>query len=84
MNFGIDIERLISSIRDNHQRGNRTIGLISVKRMGLRYKFNHAFIGYCGSCKPIHQHELRDITQEVRKEMSEYVRNEKDLYFYTT
>ena len=67
MNFGVNIQRLISSIRDAHQRGNRTIGLISVKRIGLRYKFNHAFIDYCGHCKPIHEHEMRDIAQEVRK-----------------
>ena len=81
-NFGIDVPHLIKSIRLAREKGQQIIGVISVKRLGLRYKFNHAFVCYCSSCKPGHQHQLRDIGVEVKREMKEYGRSDKELYFY--
>ena len=47
---------LIKSIREAHTKGNRIIAVISVRRLGLRYKFNHAFVSYCFNCKSSQQY----------------------------
>lgn len=48
------------------ERGNRILGIISVRRMGLRFRFNHAFVEYFGKGKSGEQHDLRELSSMVR------------------
>ena len=77
MNFGIDMEQLLQLLEQTKQKGTRVLGLVSIKRLGLRYRFNHCFVEYCSNCKSTHDHDLREIALEIKDKMKEYKDYEK-------
>lgn len=60
------------------------LAVVSVRRLGLRFKFNHTFLEYCSNCKATHQHEMRELSSLVKLSMKEYAKTEKDLYFFSS
>ena len=54
--------------------------MIGVRRLGLRFRFNHAFVEYSGTGKA---HDLRELSGVVKSKLKEYQVGEKELYFYT-
>jgi len=43
------------------------LAVITIRRMGLRYKLNHSFITYCCCNKNNHEsHDLKDISNQVK------------------
>jgi hypothetical protein len=59
------------------------LGLITVRRMGLRYKFNHSFVEYCSCDRQNHQlHELKELSAQVKLQMKEFSKFDKELYYF--
>jgi hypothetical protein len=64
LNFGVDQADLLRRITEAHHRHNRILALVSVRRVGLRYRLNHCFVEKCGKCVQSHRHEMKDLGGE--------------------
>lgn len=62
-------EELVSRLVEAKINRKQLIVVLSARRTGLRYKLFHAFIEYCGCGKPSHNHEMREVTDQVRRQM---------------
>lgn len=83
VNFGIDIEALAKNLEQTSMRGLKLVGVISIRRMGLRFKLNHTFIQYSPKHKNGEEKDLRDITEQIKSKWKEYRINNKELYYFS-
>ena len=63
--YGLDIDELARKIIAANVNGNKILGVIVVRRMGLRFKFQQAFIEYSANKKANGVHNLEFITEKI-------------------
>jgi hypothetical protein len=65
------------------QLANRAlIAVLSARRTGLRYKLFHSFVEWCPCGRSLHGHELGALGEQVRRQVKEFSRIERELYFF--
>lgn len=83
INFGIDEEEMQRNIKTAKENNKQLLIIISVKRIGLRFKINHAFTQYCSCGRSAHNHDLKEISANIKHHMKEFNRIGKEIYYYT-
>lgn len=80
--FGVNEEQLHRRMAEAMANSRKILALITVQRLGLRYKASHFFVEYCPCLRPSHSHDLRDLTLQAKSQMKELSRIEKELYYF--
>lgn len=67
-----------------NQKNNKILAIVSVRRLGLRYRLNHIFVQKCNNCLSTHKHDFKDYSDEVKYSMKEFGNNIRQLYYYSS
>lgn len=75
-------ETLVGRMVEAQMGSRAVIAVLSARRTGLRYKLVHSFAEWCPCGRSSHGHELGALGEQVRRQVKEFSRIDRELYFF--